>query len=282
MKNNRLQDSEVEFIVAVIKTEYYNNCTEIAKYVNEKLGRNLSRRVIGDINAGRSHKKEGIEYPLSKKYARGFLKDTSCSICGEKTHSLFEEKPYCKKHWMQMWRHGDVLTETIFDKNQYEEFDDYYEIWLKNQFFEVVAKTKIDKEDFEKVMQYKWYCHQYENLKQYCQGTLEKGVKQRLHHFILNLKHKELNGKVIDHINGDSLDNRKSNLRIITQQENMQNRHSIDGMIGIRMYSLKSGKIRYSARITHNYQTISLGTFNSLEEAQEARRKGEKKYWSKK
>ena len=120
---------------------------------------------------------------------------------------------------------------------------------------------------------YKWYCHQYDSGKQYCQGTLENGQKIRLHHFILNIEHNTLpKGYVVDHINGDSLDNRKENLRIVSQQENMQNMQAGNNMVGIRCYTLKDGTPRFSARITHNYQTINLGTFDTLEEAQEARR----------
>ena len=46
-----------------------------------------------------------------------------------------------------------------------------------------------------------------------------------------------------------------------------------DPMKGIRLYYLKDGTPRYGARITYNYKTISLGTYSSLEEAQQARKK---------
>lgn len=103
------------------------------------------------------------------------------------------------------------------------------------------------------------------------------GEKVRLHHFVLGIGKNELKGLVVDHINGDSLDNRKSNLRIVTQQENMRNLKANDPMTGIRQHQLKNGKTRFSARITHNYQTISLGTYDTLEEAQEARENFKKK-----
>lgn len=96
-----------------------------------------------------------------------------------------------------------------------------------------------------------------------------------MHHFVLNIRKNELNNKVVDHINGDSLDNRKSNLRIVTQAENMRNIMPNNPMKGIRTHTLKDGTIRYSARITVNYKTISLGTFDTLEEAQAARKQAE-------
>ena len=43
----------------------------------------------------------------------------------------------------------------------------------------------------------------------------------QLHRFILNLT-KE-NTEIVDHINGDPLDNRKNNLRLCTNQENIRN-----------------------------------------------------------
>lgn len=42
-----------------------------------------------------------------------------------------------------------------------------------------------------------------------------------LHRFIMNAQ----DGMIVDHINGNKLDNRKANLRITTQSENLLNRH---------------------------------------------------------
>ena len=272
----KLAEEIVNKIIETIKSEQYKNCTEIAENINSLFGINVHRRTVSDINIGKSHFNPTIQYPISKKYARNFL--TNCCICGEKAKCSFDGKEYCRRHYMQMYHHGEILTETIYDRNSFIEYDNYYELILKNTFFEEVARTKIDKEDFEKVHKYKWYCHQYDSGKQYCQGTLENGIKIRLHQFVLGIKHNELQGQVIDHINGDSLDNRKANLRIVSQHDNMRNIKPQNTMVGIRVHTNKDGTVRYSARITHNYQTISLGTYNTLEEAQEARRKAKERF----
>ena len=172
-----------------------------------------------------------------------------------------------------MYHRQEILDYSIYDRNEFVQYATHAEIILKNKYGEEVARTKIDLDDLSRTIQYKWYCHEYENFKQYCQGTLNSGEKIRLHHFILGIQKNTLQGKVVDHINGDSLDNRKANLRIITQQENLLNMKPQDPMKGIRLYYLKDGTPRYGVRITYNYKTISLGTYSSLEEAQQARKK---------
>ncbi len=74
---------------------------------------------------------------------------------------------------------------------------------------------------------------------------------------------------IVDHINHDTLDNRRSNLRIVTPLQNMQNkrRHktSRSGFKGVQPYGL-----RWKAIITVNYEQICLGVFDTPEGAHAA------------
>jgi HNH endonuclease/AP2 domain len=85
-----------------------------------------------------------------------------------------------------------------------------------------------------------------------------------MHRYILNAP----DGLLIDHVNGNSLDNRAVNLRIATKAQNAMNSHCI-GKIKFKGVSLtKSGK--YSSKITANWSSKYLGLFNSPEEAARA------------
>lgn len=78
----------------------------------------------------------------------------------------------------------------------------------------------IDDEDFEKVSQFKWLC----NASGYVVHHLPRkdGKRQALwmHRLILNAP----KSMVVDHINHDTLDNRKENLRLCSRNENCHNR----------------------------------------------------------
>lgn len=78
----------------------------------------------------------------------------------------------------------------------------------------------------------------------------------------------------IDHINGITFDNRLSNLREVTQSENMQNlrqakRGSASGVLGVHKKSRHAVK-PWSASITVNRKKIHLGCFDTTEEAHAA------------
>jgi len=85
----------------------------------------------------------------------------------------------------------------------------------------------------------------------------------------------------VDHINGDSLDNRWRNLREVTHAQNgwNQKRHSTNtsGKSGI-VFRKDSGKWR--ARIKVNGKMISLGSFKEKQDAINARVEAEKRYWN--
>ena len=59
-----------------------------------------------------------------------------------------------------------------------------------------------------------------------------------LHRFVLGLKKGD--GKIVDHINGDKLDNRPENLRLVTRAQNAQNRTRAVGASKFRGVSKRS------------------------------------------
>jgi len=99
-------------------------------------------------------------------------------------------------------------------------------------------------------------------------GSKEREV--RIHNLILDRPPRE--GKlVVDHINGNVLDNRKCNLRVCTHAENMRNttkrrKGNTSGYTGVS----KCGK-RWAASIGYRGKDIYLGTFGNKEEAARAR-----------
>jgi hypothetical protein len=115
-------------------------------------------------------------------------------------------------------------------KNKYEIIGDYTEIYL-NRKNGVIEKTLLDTEDLEKVREYGYTWHYYIGnhaaSSPYVVGNnvfWESGTRicERiyLHRIIMDCP----DDKEVDHINHDTLDNRKSNLRIVSKSENQQNR----------------------------------------------------------
>lgn len=94
------------------------------------------------------------------------------------------------------------------------------------------------------------------------------GKEYRAHRIIWSLFNGDIpEGMLIDHKDGDVSNNNISNLRLATRQQNNANsrkRHFNECPKGVT----KVGK-RYRARISYNNTTISLGTFDTPEEASE-------------
>lgn len=127
-------------------------------------------------------------------------KELRCSICG------------CSENeTSKFYKYGKILERTIFDRNRYEiiknEKDEYAEIILENRKFEEVARVIIDIEDLERVLKYKW---RYESEWGYVSTGNSIGKNYiMLQNFILNIK-----GELIDHIDRNTLNNRKNNLKL--------------------------------------------------------------------
>lgn len=127
----------------------------------------------------------------------------------------------------------------------------------------------IDKEDFNKVRKHKWYI----NSAGYVTTTIRNTNEKMFLHWIILGKHKVL---VIDHINRNKLDNRKSNLRITTQSINTLNKKPTNkyGCSGIYRKKINLRK-PYMASIGYKHKTYFLGYFKTAEEAIQARRNKE-------
>ena len=133
----------------------------------------------------------------------------------------------------------------------------------------------VDDGDFERLNKYKWHALEEGNTWYAKRGELPQ---IRMHRMILGLVKDD--GKITDHINRNGLDNRRANLRVISNIENLRNRG-----LSARNTSRYNGVSwckqtkKWRATIATNNKQVHLGRFNDIEDAVKARRLAEKHYW---
>lgn len=139
--------------------------------------------------------------------------------------------------------------------------------------------AKVDVEDYERLNKYKWYAvttrksDKYLTAVRYETKMIGKPKTIRMHRELLDAK----SGTIVDHVNHDTLDNRKNNLRICTHKENMMNqRKPENNSSGFRGVNKEKGVWR--ARIYKNKEKISLGVFKNIFDAAFARKEAETLY----
>lgn len=130
--------------------------------------------------------------------------------------------------------------------------------------------VEIDKADYNKIKHLAWYGQKFSNTT-YVMASID-GRNVRLHRYILDAPQ----GRVVDHINGDGLDNRRKNIRLCTQSENLRNKVNLStinttGHSGV--YRTAEGK--WCSTIILDNRTYSIGICETLEDAGIARRIGE-------
>lgn len=137
--------------------------------------------------------------------------------------------------------------------------------------------TLVDDVDFNKLSGFKWCAMRVKGGKYYAKRTVREGEGKK-NIFIHRLVAETPKGMDTDHINGDTLDNRRANLRWCSATENMRNQkiHS-DNTSGFK--GVFKSRNRWVARIRINGINKHLGSFKEKEDAARAYDSNAKKYF---
>lgn len=137
----------------------------------------------------------------------------------------------------------------------------YREIPLFLRSGEVGSKTRVSEADYPLLRQNRWH----KGSRGYAVHLVE-GTVFPMHRVILGLNTGD--PREGDHINGNKLDNRRSNLRIVTHAEQMQNlMKRAPASSRFRGVYWDRGKHRWAARVRLEGKTYRLGRFRSEIEA---------------
>lgn len=124
----------------------------------------------------------------------------------------------------------------------------------------------VDDEDYEWLSQWKWTYHNGYAYRNITVPTNASGFgTQRMHRLILDASR----FFEVDHIDGDGLNNIRSNLRLATRTQNSRNRRGTgyNGLKGIAIHKFSG---LWQAKIRANAKQIHLGYFKTPEAAAHA------------
>jgi hypothetical protein len=135
-------------------------------------------------------------------------------------------------------------------------------VWHKGQ---IVAHAQVDGQDVDHMSKFRWSLHN--------RGYAITGggnSKVLMHRLILGLANEPGQGRgsgarqlQADHINGDKLDNRRANLRVVTNQENHQNRQTSVGRTSKYRGVYRHGKTgKWHARVKTGGKTHWAGYYD--------------------
>lgn len=196
-----------------------------------------------------------------------------CDFCKrkiKKKNSIYGHV-VCSKHMHQLVKYGKVLDNnprTQHDLNAFRFLDkNTVEFDVYNQKSEKVNSFIIDSEDLSKIRYKKWRVDT--NNRIITGNSSKKNPRRELSRILLDATDENL---IVDYIDGNTLNNRKSNLRICTQEENMRNKsfmsRNTSDVIGVPWD--KSHR-KWAPEIRFDNKRYHLGRYDSFEEAVYAR-----------
>jgi hypothetical protein len=147
----------------------------------------------------------------------------------------------------------------------------------KQLFYELTGKYGVgytykgdvfyfDLEDYNKIKDYYWYIKDG-----YVITPKDSHTNQcyRMHRIVIEAP----DGIQVDHINHNTFDNRKENLRLVSNQQNQMNRYNVKGIY----WNNECNK--WNAKIGFNGKSIDLGLYDDKNDAIKARKEAEEKYF---
>jgi hypothetical protein len=130
----------------------------------------------------------------------------------------------------------------------------------------------VSDEDVECLNQWKW---SYGSRSYACRSRSQQGRQTSvlMHRVVVERMTGEAipEGYEVDHINGDTLDNRRENLRLVSHNQNAMNKRNQQGSKSrFKGVSWHKGERRWRAAIWLDGETVMVGRFDDEEEAARA------------
>lgn len=156
----------------------------------------------------------------------------------------------------------EIIRHHRIKGNEYKDCGEYCEMFVNSRKHGTV-KFKLDHDDVEKCKRFTWhvtYVRSMDNFYADTKWTKPKISRVSMHRYIMG----NPEGYMIDHINMDSTDNRKSNLRITDNSGNRANilKPNKNNKLGVQNVHYRKGAFVVSMNCKY------IGRYQTLEEAE--------------
>ena len=178
-----------------------------------------------------------------------------------------------------------MTTKGLRYKNEYRAEGDIARLYLLSVSGKAKAETIISLSDLSRVIaEGRWYALKVpksaRNTDEFYLWAVnrhyrgDRQIATSLHRFVLSA----MPGTEVDHINHDTLDNRRENLRIVTKSQNQQNIAGAhrDSKSGARNVYWDARRKLWNVQVCLNYERTCFGAFKDLEDAKRVALAGRK------
>ena len=167
---------------------------------------------------------------------------------------------------------GCLKYEKAQERRKYNKYD-IFETYVQGYFNNNDQCFFADYNDYNLIKDLCWCL----DGRGYVGARTESGDYIKMHRLIMNISDPSV---IVDHIDGNPLNNCRSNLRLVNYSQNHMNRrvgdNNTSGIVGVNWHSARH---QWRAYISIDHHTIHLGWFANKEDAIRARQEGERRYF---